>query len=132
MRTLTQYQGELGLALRDRRESAVSLLDSPRCTSCARALGRAQRLELGAEFSRVSAGSQREGLLLPGLMEGWVSLATGLSIFVSIRLLLSIPRGCCIHVRWLRGDTLCQGVEVNSPVHGVMVCSCRFRRWNRF
>ncbi|XP_067388408.1 prominin-2 [Emydura macquarii macquarii] len=58
VRTLTQYQGELGLVLRDRRESAVSLLDSPRCTSCARALGRAQRLELGADFSRVPSVEQ--------------------------------------------------------------------------
>nr|XP_025043554.1 prominin-2 [Pelodiscus sinensis] len=51
--TLTHYQGELGLALRGRKESALSLLDDPRCTSCARALDKAQQLELGADYRRV-------------------------------------------------------------------------------
>uniref|UniRef100_A0A8C3FBD5 Prominin 2 n=1 Tax=Chrysemys picta bellii TaxID=8478 RepID=A0A8C3FBD5_CHRPI len=58
VRTLTHFQDELSLALRDRKESAVSLLDSPRCTSCARALGKAQSLELGADYSRVPSVEQ--------------------------------------------------------------------------
>ncbi|TFJ97150.1 Prominin-2 [Platysternon megacephalum] len=58
VRTLTHFQDELGLALRDRKESAVSLLDSPRCTSCARALGKAQSLEPGADYSRVPSVEQ--------------------------------------------------------------------------
>ncbi|CAM4636065.1 unnamed protein product [Lepidochelys kempii] len=58
VRTLTHFQDELGLALRDRKESTVSLLDSPRCTSCARALGKAQSLEPGADYRRVPSVEQ--------------------------------------------------------------------------
>ncbi|XP_074837916.1 prominin-2 [Carettochelys insculpta] len=53
MGTLIHYQGKLALALRERRASAVSLLDDPRCISCARALGKAQSLEPLADYRKV-------------------------------------------------------------------------------
>nr|XP_030145659.3 prominin-2 isoform X2 [Taeniopygia guttata] len=52
-RALAAAQAELEPALRERRRGAVALLDDPRCTSCASALGRAQRLQLGADFAKV-------------------------------------------------------------------------------
>lgn len=35
----------------------VALLDDPRCTSCASVMGRAQGLELGADYGKVGMGS---------------------------------------------------------------------------
>ncbi|NWT32373.1 PROM2 protein, partial [Cardinalis cardinalis] len=40
-------------ALRERRRRVVALLDDPRCTSCASVLGRAQGLQLGADYGKV-------------------------------------------------------------------------------
>ncbi|NXN09940.1 PROM2 protein, partial [Indicator maculatus] len=52
-RALASARAELEPALRERRRSVVELLDDPRCTSCASVLGRAQSLELGADYSKV-------------------------------------------------------------------------------
>ncbi|NWR40448.1 PROM2 protein, partial [Tachuris rubrigastra] len=52
-RALAAARAELEPALRERRGRVVALLDDPRCTSCASALGRAQSLELGADYSKV-------------------------------------------------------------------------------
>ncbi|NWH58148.1 PROM2 protein, partial [Geococcyx californianus] len=53
VRALASARVELELALRERRQRVVMLLDDPRCTSCASILGRAQSLELGADYSKV-------------------------------------------------------------------------------
>ncbi|XP_064031788.1 prominin-2 [Pogoniulus pusillus] len=50
---LASAQAELEPALRERRRRVVELLDDPRCTSCASVLGRAQSLQLGADYSKV-------------------------------------------------------------------------------
>uniref|UniRef100_A0A8C3UQX4 Prominin 2 n=1 Tax=Catharus ustulatus TaxID=91951 RepID=A0A8C3UQX4_CATUS len=52
-RALAAARAELEPALRERRHRVVALLDDPRCTSCASVLGRAQSLELGADYSKV-------------------------------------------------------------------------------
>ncbi|NXF13507.1 PROM2 protein, partial [Smithornis capensis] len=52
-RALAAARAELEPALRERRRRVVALLDDPRCTSCASVLGRAQSLELGADYSKV-------------------------------------------------------------------------------
>nr|XP_021403619.1 prominin-2 [Lonchura striata domestica] len=52
-RALAAARAELEPALRERRRAAVALLDDARCTSCASALGRAQRLQLGADYAKV-------------------------------------------------------------------------------
>ncbi|NXF99175.1 PROM2 protein, partial [Sakesphorus luctuosus] len=52
-RALAAARAELGPALRERQRRVVALLDDPRCTSCASALGRAQSLELGADYTQV-------------------------------------------------------------------------------
>uniref|UniRef100_A0A8C3KCC2 Prominin 2 n=1 Tax=Calidris pygmaea TaxID=425635 RepID=A0A8C3KCC2_9CHAR len=52
-RALASARAELEPALRERRRRVVALLDDPRCTSCASVLGRAQGLELGADYSKV-------------------------------------------------------------------------------
>ncbi|NXY35877.1 PROM2 protein, partial [Pomatorhinus ruficollis] len=52
-RALAAARAELEPALQERRRRVVSLLDDPRCTSCASVLGRAQSLELGADYSKV-------------------------------------------------------------------------------
>ncbi|NXP44421.1 PROM2 protein, partial [Heliornis fulica] len=52
-RALASAQAELELALQERRRRVVALLDDPRCTSCSSVLGRAQSLELGADYSKV-------------------------------------------------------------------------------
>ncbi|NXD84008.1 PROM2 protein, partial [Halcyon senegalensis] len=52
-RALASARAELEPALQDRRRRVVALLDDPRCTSCASVLGRAQSLELGADYSKV-------------------------------------------------------------------------------
>uniref|UniRef100_A0A8C2TJ05 Prominin 2 n=1 Tax=Coturnix japonica TaxID=93934 RepID=A0A8C2TJ05_COTJA len=58
VRVLTAARAELEPALQERRQRVVTLLDDPRCTSCASVLGRAQSLQLGADYSKVgwSAG----------------------------------------------------------------------------
>ncbi|NXL88925.1 PROM2 protein, partial [Alectura lathami] len=53
VRVLTAARAELEPALREQRQRVVALLDDPRCTSCASVLGRAQSLELGADYSKV-------------------------------------------------------------------------------
>uniref|UniRef100_A0A8D0KT04 Prominin 2 n=1 Tax=Strix occidentalis caurina TaxID=311401 RepID=A0A8D0KT04_STROC len=53
VRALAAARAELEPALRERRRRVVVLLDDPRCTSCASVLGRAQSLELGADYSKV-------------------------------------------------------------------------------
>uniref|UniRef100_A0A8C8B1J4 Prominin 2 n=1 Tax=Otus sunia TaxID=257818 RepID=A0A8C8B1J4_9STRI len=53
VRALAAARAELEPALRERRRRVVALLDDPRCTSCASVLGRAQSLELGADYSKV-------------------------------------------------------------------------------
>ncbi|NXO01617.1 PROM2 protein, partial [Rhinopomastus cyanomelas] len=57
-RALASARAELDSALRDRRQRVVTLLDDPRCTSCASALGRAQSLELGADYNKVPSVEQ--------------------------------------------------------------------------
>ncbi|NXS55213.1 PROM2 protein, partial [Brachypteracias leptosomus] len=52
-RALAAARAELEPALRERRRRVVELLDDPRCTSCASVLGRAQSLELGADYGKV-------------------------------------------------------------------------------
>ncbi|NXY12218.1 PROM2 protein, partial [Pteruthius melanotis] len=52
-RALAAARAELEPALRERRRRVVALLDDPRCTSCASVLGRAQSLELGADYGQV-------------------------------------------------------------------------------
>ncbi|NWT07155.1 PROM2 protein, partial [Mionectes macconnelli] len=52
-RALAAARAELEPALRERRGRVVALLDDPRCTSCASALGRAHSLELGADYGKV-------------------------------------------------------------------------------
>ncbi|NXE00680.1 PROM2 protein, partial [Chaetorhynchus papuensis] len=52
-RALAAARAELEPALRERRHRVVALLDDPRCTSCASVLGRAQSLELGADYGKV-------------------------------------------------------------------------------
>ncbi|NWV67659.1 PROM2 protein, partial [Malurus elegans] len=52
-RALAAAQAELEPVLRERRHRVVVLLDDPRCTSCASVLGRAQSLELGADYNKV-------------------------------------------------------------------------------
>uniref|UniRef100_A0A8B9GJF3 Prominin 2 n=1 Tax=Amazona collaria TaxID=241587 RepID=A0A8B9GJF3_9PSIT len=52
-RALATARDELDPALRERRRRVVALLDDPRCTSCASVLGRAQSLELGADYGKV-------------------------------------------------------------------------------
>ncbi|NXJ98059.1 PROM2 protein, partial [Corythaixoides concolor] len=52
-RALASARAELEPALRERRRRVVALLDDPRCTSCASVLGRAQSLELGADYGKV-------------------------------------------------------------------------------
>ncbi|NWZ33158.1 PROM2 protein, partial [Brachypodius atriceps] len=52
-RALAVARAELEPALRERRRRVVALLDDPRCTSCASGLGRAQGLELGADYGKV-------------------------------------------------------------------------------
>ncbi|NXY16164.1 PROM2 protein, partial [Atrichornis clamosus] len=52
-RALAAARAELEPALRERRRRVVALLDDPRCTSCASVLGRAQSLELGADYGKV-------------------------------------------------------------------------------
>ncbi|NWW67958.1 PROM2 protein, partial [Ifrita kowaldi] len=52
-RALVAARAELEPALRERRRRVVALLDDPRCTSCASVLGRAQSLELGADYGKV-------------------------------------------------------------------------------
>ncbi|NXP42106.1 PROM2 protein, partial [Leiothrix lutea] len=52
-RALAAARAELEPALQERRRRVVALLDDPRCTSCASVLGRAQGLELGADYSKV-------------------------------------------------------------------------------
>ncbi|GAB0200335.1 prominin-2 [Grus japonensis] len=52
-RVLASARAELELALQERRRRVVALLDDPRCTSCASVLGRAQSLELGADYGKV-------------------------------------------------------------------------------
>ncbi|NWT16169.1 PROM2 protein, partial [Vireo altiloquus] len=52
-RALAAARAELEPALRERRHRVVALLDDPRCTSCASVLGRAQSLELGADYGQV-------------------------------------------------------------------------------
>ncbi|XP_072702219.1 prominin-2 [Ciconia boyciana] len=52
-RALASARAELEPALREQRRRVVTLLDDPRCTSCASVLGRAQSLELGADYSKV-------------------------------------------------------------------------------
>ncbi|XP_041261216.1 prominin-2 [Onychostruthus taczanowskii] len=56
-RALAAARAELEPALRERRSRVVALLDDPRCTSCASVLGRAQGLQLGADYGKVGAGS---------------------------------------------------------------------------
>ncbi|RLV64037.1 hypothetical protein DV515_00017659 [Chloebia gouldiae] len=51
-RALAAARAELEPALRERRRGAVALLDDPRCTSCASVLGRAQGLQLGADYGK--------------------------------------------------------------------------------
>uniref|UniRef100_A0A803YSE1 Prominin 2 n=1 Tax=Meleagris gallopavo TaxID=9103 RepID=A0A803YSE1_MELGA len=53
VRVLTEARAELEPALQERRQRVVALLDDPRCTSCASVLGRAQSLQLGADYSKV-------------------------------------------------------------------------------
>uniref|UniRef100_A0A8B9MVC7 Prominin 2 n=1 Tax=Accipiter nisus TaxID=211598 RepID=A0A8B9MVC7_9AVES len=53
VRALAAARAELEPALRERRRRVVALLDDPRCTSCASVLGRAQSLELGADYGKV-------------------------------------------------------------------------------
>ncbi|OXB56934.1 hypothetical protein ASZ78_005384 [Callipepla squamata] len=53
VRVLTAARAEMEPALRERRQRVVALLDDPRCTSCASVLGRAQSLQLGADYSKV-------------------------------------------------------------------------------
>uniref|UniRef100_A0A8C9LDB0 Prominin 2 n=1 Tax=Pavo cristatus TaxID=9049 RepID=A0A8C9LDB0_PAVCR len=53
VRVLTAARAELEPALQERRQRVVALLDDPRCTSCASVLGRAQSLQLGADYSKV-------------------------------------------------------------------------------
>ncbi|KAI6073576.1 Prominin-2 isoform X2 [Aix galericulata] len=53
VRMLTAARAELEPVLREQRQRVVALLDDPRCTSCASILGRAQSLELGADYSKV-------------------------------------------------------------------------------
>ncbi|NXV23480.1 PROM2 protein, partial [Cepphus grylle] len=53
VRALASARAELEPALQERRRRVVALLDDPRCTSCASVLGRAQSLELGADYSKV-------------------------------------------------------------------------------
>ncbi|NXV08797.1 PROM2 protein, partial [Cettia cetti] len=53
VRALVAARAELEPALRERRRRVVALLDDPRCTSCASVLGRAQGLELGADYGKV-------------------------------------------------------------------------------
>ncbi|XP_035424678.1 prominin-2 [Cygnus atratus] len=53
VRVLTAARAELEPVLQERRQRVVALLDDPRCTSCASILGRAQSLELGADYSKV-------------------------------------------------------------------------------
>ncbi|XP_053822636.1 prominin-2 isoform X1 [Vidua chalybeata] len=52
-RALAAARAELEPALRERRHRVVALLDDPRCTSCASVLGRAQGLQLGADYGKV-------------------------------------------------------------------------------
>ncbi|XP_050838732.1 prominin-2 isoform X2 [Serinus canaria] len=52
-RALAAARAELEPALRERRRRVVALLDDPRCTSCASVLGRAQSLQLGADYGKV-------------------------------------------------------------------------------
>uniref|UniRef100_A0A8C5UAQ8 Prominin 2 n=1 Tax=Malurus cyaneus samueli TaxID=2593467 RepID=A0A8C5UAQ8_9PASS len=52
-RALAAARAELEPVLRERRHRVVVLLDDPRCTSCASVLGRAQSLELGADYNKV-------------------------------------------------------------------------------
>ncbi|NXR84110.1 PROM2 protein, partial [Pycnonotus jocosus] len=52
-RALAAARAELEPALRERRRRVVALLDDPRCTSCASIMGRAQGLELGADYGKV-------------------------------------------------------------------------------
>ncbi|NWZ87185.1 PROM2 protein, partial [Poecile atricapillus] len=53
VRALAAARAELEPALRERRRRVVALLDDPRCTSCSSVLGRAQSLELGADYGKV-------------------------------------------------------------------------------
>ncbi|XP_039943650.1 prominin-2 [Hirundo rustica] len=53
VRALAAARAELEPALQERRHRVVELLDDPRCTSCASVLGRAQGLELGADYGKV-------------------------------------------------------------------------------
>ncbi|NWX48068.1 PROM2 protein, partial [Steatornis caripensis] len=53
VRLLASARAELEPALQERRRHVVALLDDPRCTSCASILGRAQSLELGADYGKV-------------------------------------------------------------------------------
>ncbi|NXX75746.1 PROM2 protein, partial [Urocolius indicus] len=53
VRRLVAARAQLEPALRERRRHVVTLLDDPRCTSCASVLGRAQSLELGADYGKV-------------------------------------------------------------------------------
>ncbi|NXC92382.1 PROM2 protein, partial [Cercotrichas coryphoeus] len=55
-RALAAARAELEPALRERRRRVVALLDDPRCTSCASVLGRAQGLELSADYGKVGTG----------------------------------------------------------------------------
>ncbi|XP_067168449.1 prominin-2 [Apteryx mantelli] len=52
-RALAAARAELEPALRERRRSAVALLDDPRCAACASVLGQAQGLEPGADYGKV-------------------------------------------------------------------------------
>lgn len=64
MRELAAARAELEPALRERRRRAVALLDDPRCTSCASVLGRAQSLELGADYGKVGWGAGPPHLII--------------------------------------------------------------------
>lgn len=57
MRELAAARAELEPVLREQRRRTVALLDDPRCTSCASVLGRAQSLELGADYGKVGRGA---------------------------------------------------------------------------
>ncbi|NXJ05771.1 PROM2 protein, partial [Odontophorus gujanensis] len=57
VRVLTAARAEMEPALRERRQRVVALLDDPRCTSCASVLGRAQSLQLGADYGKVGLGA---------------------------------------------------------------------------
>lgn len=70
--TLTELQGRqepLELAMRERREHLLALLQEPGCQGdCPRALEQAHTLELGADFSQVQA--HKRGLFAVGAWKG--------------------------------------------------------------